>query len=222
MIGVVIVDDEPLLRVGIRSILESQPDIRVAADCDGPQALEVVRRCAPDVVLLDLRMPRRDGLTVLAELRALPQPPVVAMLSTFSADEHIATALRAGASGFLLKDTAPRDLANAVRLLGAGGTAFSPGAAGTVIEGYLRHPAAGTGVPYEGRLARLTEREREVLALLATGLSNAGIGGRMRLSPATVKDHVSVILRKLALGNRVPAAVFAHAAGLVPAPGTTE
>lgn len=219
MIQVVIVDDEPLLRVGIRSILEAQRDIRVVADCDGPEAVEAVRRHAPEVVLLDLRMPRRDGLTVLAGLRALPEPPAVAMLSTFSADENIATALRAGASGFLLKDTAPRDLAHAVRLLGAGGTAFSPGVAGTVIDGYLRHPAAGPAAGRERLLARLTERERQVLRMLSTGLSNARIGSRMLLSPATVKDHVSVILRKLELENRVQAAVFAHAAGLVPAPG---
>jgi DNA-binding NarL/FixJ family response regulator len=219
MIKVVIVDDEPLLRVGIRSILEVHPDIQVPADCDGPDAASVVRRHLPDVVLLDLWMPRYDGLTVLGELRALEPPPTVAMLSTFSADENIATALRAGASGFLLKDTAPRDLAHAVRLLSAGGTAFSPGVAGPVIDGYLSRPGPQAAAAHEGRLTRLTEREREVLTLLATGLSNTEIGGRMGLSPATVKDHVSVILRKLALANRVQAAVFAHAVGLLAPPG---
>jgi DNA-binding NarL/FixJ family response regulator len=217
MIQVVIVDDEPLLRVGIRAILEAQPDIRVPADCDGPEAADTVRRHQPDVVLLDLWMPRYDGLTVLAELRALRPPPVVAMLSTFSADENIATALRAGASGFLLKDTAPRDLAHAVRLLGSGGTAFSPGVADAVIGGYLSRPRPEPGTVLERRLAKLTVREREVLTLLANGLSNTEIGGRMLLSPATVKDHVSVVLRKLTLANRVQAAVFAHAAGLVQA-----
>jgi DNA-binding NarL/FixJ family response regulator len=215
MIQVVIVDDEPLLRVGIRSILEAHPDIRVPADCDGPEAAEAVRRHRPDVVLLDLWMPRYDGLTVLAELRALQPPPTVAMLSTFSADENIATALRAGASGFLLKDTAPRDLAHAVRLLASGGTAFSPGVAGAVIDGYLNHARPEPATALEERLGRLTAREREVLTLLADGLSNTEIGARILLSPATVKDHVSVVLRKLELANRVQAAVFAHAAGLV-------
>ncbi|ARF73553.1 response regulator [Streptomyces sp. NPDC012600] len=208
MIRVLIVDDEILMRSGLQRILDAEQDIDVPATCDAREAVGMVLRHRPDVVLLDLRMPGLDGLGVLGLLRARPQPPVVAMLTTFSADQDIAAALRAGAAGFLLKDTAPQQLANAVRVLASGGTVLSPTVATNVVDGYLNsrkpHP----------RLDRLTDREREVLSLLGEGLSNATIGRRLTMSAATAKDHVSSIYTKLGLTNRVQAAVVAHQSSL--------
>ncbi|KNB51047.1 LuxR family two component transcriptional regulator [Streptomyces caatingaensis] len=212
MIRVMVVDDEKLLRAGIRSILEAEPDIEVPVTCEGPQAVEMAVRHRPDVVLLDIRMPGADGISVLSSLLALPDPPVVAMLTTFAADEEIAPALRAGASGFLVKDTVPDELASAVRVLASGGTILSPAVADSVVGGYLR--ARGGGPP-ASRLASLTDRERDVLALLARGRSNAEIGAALLMGTATAKDHVSAILAKLGTANRVQAAVLAHHYGLV-------
>ncbi|MGI5340199.1 response regulator [Streptomyces sp. CA-181903] len=212
MIRVMVVDDEKLLRAGIRSILEAEPDIEVPVACEGVRAVELAVAHRPDVVLLDIRMPEVDGLSVLGSLLALPEPPVVAMLTTFSGDEHIAPALRAGAAGFLVKDTVPDELASAVRVLAAGGTILSPAVADSVIDGYLR--AGGVGAP-PARLASLTERERAVLTLLARGKSNAEIGAALLMGAATAKDHVSAILAKLGAANRVQAAVLAHHHGLV-------
>ncbi|WP_171166454.1 response regulator transcription factor [Streptomyces sp. I05A-00742] len=211
MIRVMVVDDEKLLRAGIRSILEAEPDIEVPVTCEGAQAVELAALHRPDVVLLDIRMPEVDGISVLGPLLALPEPPVVAMLTTFSGDEHIAPALRAGASGFLVKDTVPEELASAVRILAAGGTILSPAVAGSVVDGYLR--SSGGRPP--SRLAALTDREREVLTLLALGKSNAEIGAALLMGAATAKDHVSAILAKLGTSNRVQAAVLAHHYGLV-------
>ncbi len=211
VIRVMVVDDEKLLRAGIRSILEAEPDIEVPVACEGVRAVELAVAHRPDVVLLDIRMPEVDGLSVLGSLLALPEPPVVAMLTTFSGDEHIAPALRAGAAGFLVKDTVPDELASAVRILAAGGTVLSPAVANSVVDGYLR---AGGGAP-PARLATLTERERAVLALLARGKSNAEIGAALLMGAATAKDHVSAILAKLGAANRVQAAVLAHHHGLV-------
>ncbi|MFJ4774810.1 response regulator [Streptomyces sp. NPDC088762] len=212
MIRVLIVDDERLLRTCMQQILESEPDIVVPATCDGPEALAAVAEHRPDVVLLDLRMPQTDGLTVLAALRAEAAPPAVAVLTTFSAEEDVAGALSAGASGFLLKDTAPEELIHSVRLLAAGGTVLSAPVARSVVQGYL---AQGPAVPDAvARTESLTGRERQVLALLADGLANAEIGRRLGVGAATAKDHVSAILAKLGLANRVQAAVFAHQAGL--------
>ncbi|KAB7836117.1 response regulator transcription factor [Streptomyces mobaraensis] len=205
-----VVDDEKLLRAGIRSILEAEPDIEVPVACEGVRAVELAVAHRPDVVLLDIRMPEVDGLSVLGSLLALPEPPVVAMLTTFSGDEHIAPALRAGAAGFLVKDTVPDELASAVRILAAGGTVLSPAVANSVVDGYLR---AGGAPP--ARLASLTDRERAVLTLLARGKSNAEIGAALLMGAATAKDHVSAILAKLGAANRVQAAVLAHHHGLV-------
>ncbi|EME98211.1 response regulator transcription factor [Streptomyces mobaraensis NBRC 13819 = DSM 40847] len=210
MIRVMVVDDEKLLRAGIRSILEAEPDIEVPVACEGVRAVELAVAHRPDVVLLDIRMPEVDGLSVLGSLLALPEPPVVAMLTTFSGDEHIAPALRAGAAGFLVKDTVPDELASAVRILAAGGTVLSPAVANSVVDGYLR---AGGAPP--ARLASLTDRERAVLTLLARGKSNAEIGAALLMGAATAKDHVSAILAKLGAANRVQAAVLAHHHGLV-------
>ncbi|MFI1356008.1 response regulator [Streptomyces sp. NPDC020898] len=216
MIRVVVVDDEALVRSGFRLILSAADDIEVVATTAGAEAVETVRRESPDVVLLDIRMPDVDGLTVLRRVRALPKAPVVAMLTTFDADEYILTALRSGAAGFLLKDTEPDQLAQLVRTLAAGGVVMSPKASRAVWQS---HPGATARAedPGAARVGRLSEREREVLVLIAEGLSNADIGTRIHLSAGTVKDHVSAILTKLKVSSRVRAALLAQRAGLLDA-----
>ncbi|WP_346768348.1 response regulator transcription factor [Streptomyces sp. R301] len=213
MIRVVVVDDEALVRSGFRMILNASDGIEVVATAEGAQAADVVRRELPDVVLLDIRMPDVDGLTVLRQIRELPAPPHVAMLTTFDTDEYILTALRSGASGFLLKDTEPEQLAQLVRTLAAGGVVMSPKASRALLRG---HP--GAGAPQDADVARvglLSDRERDVLVLVAEGLSNADIGTRIHLSAGTVKDHVSSILTKLRVSSRVQAALLAERAGLL-------
>jgi DNA-binding NarL/FixJ family response regulator len=212
MIRVVVVDDEALVRSGFQLILNLAPDIEVVATADGEQALGVITQHRPDVVLLDIRMPGMDGLSILAELRSMPQRPVVAVLTTFDSDEYIAAALRLGAAGFLLKDTDPEQLCHFVRTLRGGGVVLSPTVSGTVVDGYL-----GGGADHAGqtRVGTLSDREREVLRLMADGLSNTEIGARMYLSVGTVKDHVSAILGKLAVENRVQASLLAQRAGLL-------
>ncbi|MEX3102506.1 response regulator transcription factor [Streptomyces sp. ST1020] len=212
MIRVMVVDDEALVRSGFRLILNAAEDIEVVATATGAEAVATVRRERPDVVLLDIRMPDVDGLTVLGQVRALPEPPVVAMLTTFDADEYVVTALKSGAAGFLLKDTEPDQLAQLVRTLAAGGVVMSPKASHAVWRG---RPASAADDEETGRVGRLSEREREVLVLVAEGLSNAEIGARIHLSAGTVKDHVSAILTKLRVGSRVQAALLAQRAGLL-------
>jgi len=214
VIRVVVVDDEALVRSGFELILSVSDDVRVVATAVGAEAVEAVRRERPDVLLLDIRMPDVDGLTVLRAVRALPEPPVVAMLTTFDTDEYVLTALRNGAAGFLLKDTEPEQLAQLVRTLAAGGVVLSPKASHAVLRG---HPEADEGVT---RVGRLTERERQVLVLVAEGLSNGEIGARVHLSPSTVKDHVSTILGKPRVRSRVQAALLAQRAGLLMDRGT--
>ncbi|EME99502.1 LuxR family two component transcriptional regulator [Streptomyces mobaraensis NBRC 13819 = DSM 40847] len=209
------VDDEQLVRSGLRMILGTAPDIDVVADCGGGDAVATVLARTPDVVLLDVRMPDVSGLTVLRALRAAPEPPAVAMLTTFDADEYLAAALRGGAAGFLLKDTDPDQLVRAVRTLAAGGSVLDPGVTRTVIGGYL---AAGAGASAAEAVRSLTPREREVLAHVGAGLANPQIAERMGLAPSTVKDHVRAVLGKLGGINRVQAAVVADRAGLVPVP----
>ncbi|MFC7994571.1 response regulator [Streptomyces rochei] len=194
-------------------ILNASDGIRVVATAEGAQAADVIRREMPDVVLLDIRMPDVDGLTVLRQIQALPEPPHVAMLTTFDTDEYILTALRSGAAGFLLKDTEPEQLAHLVRTLAAGGVVMSPKATRALLRG---HP--GAGAPQDADVARvglLSDRERDVLVLVAEGLSNADIGTRIHLSAGTVKDHVSSILTKLRVSSRVQAALLAERAGLL-------
>ncbi|WP_371498334.1 response regulator transcription factor [Kitasatospora sp. NBC_00374] len=216
-IRVLIVDDEVLVRSGLGLIVGSAPDLEVVGSCSGGQAEEQVTALAPQVVLLDIRMPDLDGITVLRRLRALPDPPAVAMLTTFDTDEYIGTALRTGAAGFLLKDTAPDQLVHAVRVLAAGGSVLSPTVTQSVINGYVEGGAPDTEAA--GLARQLTGRELDVLALLGEGLSNAEIADRLFLGTGTVKDHISAILGKLGAANRVQAAVIAHRAGLVRAPG---
>ncbi|WP_037637381.1 response regulator transcription factor [Streptomyces flavochromogenes] len=194
-------------------ILNASADIEVVATAEGAQAADVIRRERPDVVLLDIRMPDVDGLTVLRKIQELAAPPHVAMLTTFDTDEYILTALRSGAAGFLLKDTEPEQLAQLVRTLAAGGVVMSPKASRALLRG---HP--GAGAPQDAEVARvnlLSDRERAVLVLVAEGLSNAEIGTRIHLSAGTVKDHVSSILNKLRVAGRVQAALLAERAGLL-------
>ncbi|MER8183333.1 response regulator transcription factor [Kitasatospora sp. NPDC094015] len=216
-IRVLIVDDEVLVRSGLGLIVGSAPDLEVVGSCSGGQAEQQVAALAPQVVLLDIRMPDLDGITVLRRLRALPDPPAVAMLTTFDTDEYIGTALRTGAAGFLLKDTAPEQLVHAVRVLAAGGSVLSPTVTRSVISGYVEGGVPDTEAAVLTR--QLTGRELDVLALLGEGLSNAEIADRLFLGTGTVKDHISAILGKLNAANRVQAAVVAHRAGLVRAPG---
>ncbi len=206
-----VIDDEALVRSGFRLILQAAADIEVAATCDGVHAIEQVRRHRPHVVLLDLRMPHVDGLTILRELSAWADPPVVAMLTTFDTNAHIAQALSLGAAGFLLKDTEPDHLVQAVRVMAAGGKVLSPKVTDTVITGYL---SASSDPRSRAGIETMTPRECEVLALVGQGLGNAQIARQLHLSPSTVKDHVSAVLAKLAVSNRVQAAVIARDAGL--------
>ncbi|MFK0157993.1 response regulator [Streptomyces sp. NPDC090493] len=213
MIRVLVVDDEALIRTGFTHILDTADDIEVVAAVAGGQALRTVRELRPDLVLLDIRMPDVDGLTILADLRRMAEAPVVAMLTTFDTDEYVATALRSGAAGFLLKDTDPEQLPHLVRTLAEGGTVLSSRVTRLVVGGYLdnsvREPAAV-------RLtARLTERERAVLVLMAEGLANTEIGERLHLSTGTIKGHVTNVLGKLRVGSRVQAALIAERAGLL-------
>ena len=212
MVRVIVVDDEELVRSGFRLILQSAGDIDVVATVTGAQAVKEISLQRPDVVLLDIRMPDVDGLTVLRQLRGLTNPPTVAMLTTFDSDEYIATALRSGAAGFILKDTAPEQLAQLVRTLAAGGVVLSPKVTRTVVDGYLD---SGAGSPASAQVDQLSERERAVLVLIADGLSNADIAKQIHVSVGTVKDHVSAILTKLGVGSRVQAALVAQRAGLL-------
>ncbi|WP_309234906.1 response regulator transcription factor [Nocardia sp. XZ_19_385] len=215
MIRVVIVDDEALVRSGFELILGAAPDVDVVGTSSGGGAVEMIGELHPDVVLLDIRMPDVDGLTVLGRLRELAEPPVVAMLTTFDTDEYIVTALRSGAAGFLLKDTEPDQLAQLIRTLAAGGVVMSPKAAATLLHGDNKLGRMAATDAEVARIDALTDREREVLVLLAEGLSNAEIGQRIYLSVGTVKDHVSAILSKLRVGSRVQAALVAQRAGLL-------
>jgi DNA-binding NarL/FixJ family response regulator len=216
VIRVVVVDDEALVRSGFRLILNAAPDIEVVAATTGGEALDAVLEHRPDVVLVDIRMPDVDGLTVLSRLRDLPDSPAVAMLTTFDADEYVLKALNLGAAGFLLKDTEPEHLAQLVRTLAMGGVVMSPKASRTLLRSLPRTEEAA-GDPAGTRVERLTDRERDVLVLLAEGLSNAEIGVRLHLGTGTVKDHVSALLTKLRVSGRVQAALLAQRAGLLDA-----
>jgi DNA-binding NarL/FixJ family response regulator len=218
VIRVLVVDDEALVRMGFTHILNASDDIGAVAAVPGGQAVAAVRELCPDVVLLDIRMPDVDGLTVLAELRRMPDPPVVAMLTTFDTDEYVEAALRSGAAGFLLKDTDPEQLPFLLRTLAEGGTVLSSQVTRAVVDGFL---GRGVREAYAVRLVgRLSERECAVLALMAEGLSNTDIGDRMHLSTGTVKGYVSAVFEKLHVDNRVQAALVAERAGLLtPPPG---
>lgn len=216
MIRVALVDDQALFRAGIRMLVDSQPDLEVVAEAsDGREALAAVRTSRPDVVLMDIRMPVMDGLAATAELLADPQEPGapaprIVMLTTFDLDEAAARAIRQGASGFLLKDADPEFLLAAIRTVHAGSAVIAASATRELFERFT--DAAPRPVP--PAYADLTEREREIFALAARGLSNAEIAAREFLSEATVKTHISRILTKLSLRDRVQLVVFAFEHGL--------
>ncbi|UNS95059.1 response regulator transcription factor [Streptomyces tubbatahanensis] len=212
MIQVILADDEAMIRAGVRAILAKAPDIEVVAEAsDGNEAVAAVRRHQPDVALLDIQMPRLDGIAAAAQIRRETSGTAVIMLTTFGEDDFIAGALQEGASGFLLKAGDPRELIAGVHAVAAGGAYLSQKVAARVVAGLRMGRAAGTSrYPIE----QLTEREHEVLALLGTGLSNVEIAARLHLVEGTVKAHVSAILGKLGVRNRVEAAIAAHEAGL--------
>jgi len=215
-IRVVLVDDQALVRTGFRMILDETPDIEVVGEAaDGLTAVDLIGRVHPDVVLMDVRMPGLDGIEATRRLRPAGRPsPRVIILTTFDLDEYVFAGLRAGASGFLLKDTLAADLLAAVRVVAAGESVAAP----TVTRRLIAH-FIGTGqVRPDGdtRLAALTAREREVLTLIARGLSNAEIAGALHLSEGTVKTHIGRILGKLNLRDRVQAVILGYEVGLVP------
>jgi DNA-binding NarL/FixJ family response regulator len=213
-IRVLLVDDQEVVRVGFRLILETEPDIHVIGEAgDGAHAVELARALSPDVVLMDIRMPRQDGLSATAAILAEPWAADlrVLVLTTFEQDDYLFEALRAGASGFLLKTTSPEDLVRAVRVVADGGALLGPSVTRRVIEDYARRAPLAAPPSTD----TLTEREAEVLRLVATGLSNAQIARQLVIGEATVKTHVSRILAKLDLRDRVQAVVFAYESGLV-------
>lgn len=212
-IGVVIVDDEPLVRMGVRAVLERQRDIVVLGEAgDGAEAIRVCAQTEPDVVLMDLRMPLMDGLEATKRI-VRGETTRVVVLTTFDVDEQVYAALKGGASGFLTKDTPPELLADAVRSAARGDTLLAPGITRRLVEAYTRLPPPTSTVPE--RLLSLTPRELEVLAEIARGRSNAQIAGRLFLSEATVKSHITRILSKLGITDRVQAVIAAYECGLV-------
>jgi DNA-binding NarL/FixJ family response regulator len=215
-VKVVIADDDALLRAGLTMMLAGAAELRIIAEAaDGSQVLPLVRQHRPDVVLMDIRMPIMDGLAATEQLRALPDAPEVIMLTTFDADEHVLRALRAGAAGFLLKDTPPREIAAAVRAVADGTATLSPKVTAALIDSYVDRRAAPRKAEAQRRIAELSDREREVLQLLGSGESNAELARRLYVSEATVKTYVSRLLTKLDLTNRTQAAILAHEAGLL-------
>ncbi|MFB7663187.1 response regulator [Kitasatospora sp. NPDC056138] len=215
MIRVLVADDEPLIRAGIRLILTSADDIDVVAEAaNGREALDLARAHGVDVVLLDIQMPVMDGLTALAELPRVVPGARALILTTFGERENVLRAVAAGGAGFLLKDTAPGELIQAVRAAAGGHAFLSPAATRHIVDSLAAGPAAVRGDAARRRLAALSAREREVLDLLGEGLSNADVGSRLHMSEGTVKTYVSRILAKLACENRVQAALLARDAVL--------
>lgn len=218
MIRVLLADDEAMIRAGVRAVMSADPGIEVVAEAaDGREAVELALSHRPDVALLDIRMPRMDGLAATAEMRRVAPSTAVVILTTFDEDDYVSRALAGGASGFLLKAGDPRELISGTHAVADGGAYLSPQVARRVIARYgggrpSREAAAAS------RVEELTPREREVLALVGAGLSNAEIARRLFLAEGTVKGHVSALLTRLGARNRVGAAVLAYEAGLVDAP----
>ena len=216
-IRVLIVDDQALVRAGFRMILESETAIEIVGEAsDGLEALEAVREHAPDVVLMDIRMPNLDGLEATRRIVGDGSSgPRVLMLTTFDLDEYVYEALRAGASGFLLKDTPPEQLVAAIEVIASGDALLSPTITKRVIEEFIRRPPSTMTVSLPPALDELTARELEVLGFMARGLSNSEIARDLFVSETTVKTHVARILMKLKLRDRVQAVVYAYESGLV-------
>lgn len=219
MISVLIADDQDLVRVGLRMLLEAEPDLAVAGEAgDGGQVLTRARLLDPDVILMDVRMPGMNGIEATSRLVQGGCRARILMLTTFNLDEYVYRALKAGASGFLLKDARREQLTGAIRAVSAGETLLAPAVTQRLIENFCRGPAPGALA--DVRTGRLSERELDVVRLVAQGLSNAEIAARLYLSETTVKSHITRILAKLDLRDRVQVAVFAYEHGIV-RPGQT-
>ncbi len=215
MTRLVIADDQGMVRAGFRSLLDGEPDLEVVGEAaDGAEAVDVVTRLVPDVTLMDIRMPVLDGIAATRRLLERGVATRVLVLTTFDLDEYVFEALRAGASGFLLKDAPAEELAAAIRVVAAGDSLLAPGVTRRVIDAFVRRPAPVTG-ERDDRLRLLTPREVEVLGLLARGLSNLDIAARLFVSEGTTKTHVSNVLAKLGLRDRVQAVIFAYENGVV-------
>ena len=212
---VLIADDQALVRVGLRKILEFEPDTEVVGEAgDGADAVRLVGRLQPDVVLMDIRMPVLDGIEATRRIAAAHPHSRVLILTTFGLDGYVYEALRAGASGFMLKDAAPEEIAGAVRIVASGEALLAPAVTRAVIEEFARHPPHAPHAP-PAALAELTPREREVLDLLLQGLSNPEICTRLFISDATTKTHVARILQKLDIRDRVQAVIYGYENGIV-------
>jgi DNA-binding NarL/FixJ family response regulator len=217
-ISIILVDDQELVRTGFRMVLEAQPDMTVVGEAaDGLEAVELAQQHRADVMVMDVRMPQLDGVEATRRICAAGDLPRILMLTTFDLDEYAFAGLAAGASGFLLKDTPPQELLFAIRAVHAGDSVVAPSTTRRLIDRFAPLLPAGDSPP--SGLTKLTEREREVLLLVAGGLSNAEIATRLFLSDATVKTHVGRILTKLGLRDRVQAVVLAYETGLVKARG---
>ena len=220
MTTVLIADDQALVRVGLRKILENEPEISVIGEAgDGEDAVAGARRLAPDVVLMDIRMPVLDGIEATRRIVAAQPSSRVLIVTTFGLDGYVYDALRAGASGFILKDAPPEEIVAAVRILARGEALLAPAITRAVIEEFAKQKPPSATPP--AAIAELTAREREVLDLLARGLSNPEICERLVISEATTKTHVARILQKLGLRDRVQAVIYAYETGLI-APGTAS
>jgi DNA-binding NarL/FixJ family response regulator len=215
MTSVLIADDQALVRMGLRKVFETEPEMTVAGEAaDGEEAVAVARRLRPDVILMDIRMPTLDGIEATRRITSAQPGAKVIILTTFGLDSYVYESLRAGASGFMLKDAPPEDITAAVRVVAAGDALLAPAVTRAVIEEFARRPPERT--PTEpAALNELTPREREVFGLLVRGLSNPEICQELVISDATAKTHVARILQKLSLRDRVQAVIFAYESGLV-------
>ncbi|MFV2144660.1 response regulator [Isoptericola sp. G70] len=213
---VALVDDQQLVRAGFRMVIDSQPDLTVAVEAsDGAQALRLLADHRVDVVLMDVRMPTMDGLTATRHLTAQPEAPRVVVLTTFDLDEYVLEAIRAGASGFLLKDAPPEEMLAAIRTVHRGDAVIAPSSTRRLLEHLVTALPATAAGPAHQALGELTEREREVLVLMASGRSNTEIATELFVAEATVKTHVGRVLAKLGARDRVQAVVTAYETGLV-------
>jgi DNA-binding NarL/FixJ family response regulator len=221
MTTVLIADDQALVRVGLRKILEAEPDLGVVGEAaDGEEAIGEARRLCPDVVLMDIRMPVLDGIEATRRLVQAHPGTRVLILTTFGLDTYVYEALRAGASGFMLKDAPPEEIAAAVRIVASGEALLAPAVTRAVVEEFARRPVPREPAALPAVLSELTPREREVLDLLARGLSNPEICAQLVITEATAKTHVARILQKLGLRDRIQVVIYAYETGLV-APGTS-
>lgn len=220
MIRILVADDQPLVRAGFGVMLAAQPDFEVVGEvADGRAAVDTAARLGPDLILMDVRMPQMDGIAATRAVLAAPalHPPKILMVTTFDLDEYVYEAMRAGASGFLLKDVSPADLVHGIRTVIAGDALLAPVIVRRLVDQYVARPLPSA--TRDGRLADLTERELDVLTRLARGLSNAEIAAELYLSAATIKTHVARILAKLGVRDRIHAVITAYETGLA-TPGT--